>query len=69
MTAAYEGGMEYPYWTFEKIRNYFIYQPQLIEPQGEARDKPWIYLQLAKRLGIGEKYKLKTSQCYMGAMA
>lgn len=44
---------------FTVIRNYLGYQPKLIQGPGEVRPSIWINLQLAKRLGFGEKYASK----------
>lgn len=38
------------------MRNYFMYADKVCEPPGEVRPHMWAYTQLAKRLGIAEKY-------------
>lgn len=38
------------------MRNYFVYCQKAVNPPGEIRPKDWVYTQLAKRVGIGEKY-------------
>ncbi len=38
------------------MRNYFVYCGKAIDPPGEIRPKEWTWMQIAKRLGIGEKY-------------
>jgi anaerobic selenocysteine-containing dehydrogenase len=41
---------------FYQVSNKFIYQPKLVDPPGETKSATWIYLQLAKKLGFGDKY-------------
>ena len=38
------------------MRNYFMYADKICDPPGEVRSRDWFYTQLAKRLGIGEKF-------------
>ncbi len=38
------------------MRNYFMYADKVCEPPGEVRPRHWMYTQLAKRLGIVDKY-------------
>jgi anaerobic dimethyl sulfoxide reductase subunit A len=38
------------------MRNYFVYCDKFVDPPGEIRAKEWVFTELAKRLGIGEKY-------------
>lgn len=38
------------------MRNYFVYCGKGVDPPGEVRPKEWVWMQIAKRLGIGEKY-------------
>ena len=38
------------------MRNYFVYCDQAVDPPEEVRPKEWVWMQIAKRLGIGEKY-------------
>lgn len=38
------------------MRNYFMYADKICDPPGEVRPRDWFYTQLAKRLGIAEKY-------------
>ena len=41
------------------MRNYFVYCGKAVDPPGEVRPKEWVWMQIAKRLGIGEKYSAK----------
>lgn len=41
------------------MRNYFVFCDKAVDPPGEVRPKEWVYTELAKRLGIGEKYNPK----------
>ena len=36
--------------------NYFMYKQKCVDPPGEVKPAGWIWLQIAKRLGIGEQY-------------
>lgn len=38
------------------FRNYFLFCDVAIEPPEDVRPKEWVWMQIAKRLGIGEKY-------------
>lgn len=38
------------------MRNYFCYCDKSVDPPGEIRSKEWVWTEIAKRLGIGEKY-------------
>jgi anaerobic dimethyl sulfoxide reductase subunit A len=38
------------------MRNYFVYCDKSVDPPGEVRAKEWVFTELAKRLGIAEKY-------------
>ncbi|MGV8083016.1 MAG: molybdopterin-dependent oxidoreductase [Coriobacteriia bacterium] len=41
------------------MRNYFVYCDKAVNAPGEIRPKEWVYTELAKRLGIAEKYNPK----------
>jgi anaerobic dimethyl sulfoxide reductase subunit A len=36
--------------------NYFVYKQKCVDPPGEVKPRGWIWLQIAKRLGIAEQY-------------
>jgi anaerobic dimethyl sulfoxide reductase subunit A len=36
--------------------NYFIYKQKCVDPPGEVKPRGWIWVQIAKRLGIAEQY-------------
>lgn len=38
------------------MRNYFVYCGKVVDPPGEVRPKDWVWTELAKRLGIVEKF-------------
>jgi len=38
------------------MHNWFMLAQKCVEPPDEVRPKDWVWMQLAKRLGIGEKY-------------
>jgi anaerobic dimethyl sulfoxide reductase subunit A len=42
--------------SFTRIRNYMVYQPKLQALPGETRNRNWVWVQLAKRLGLSDKY-------------
>lgn len=44
------------------VGNYFIYASKIIEPPGEAKPLEWICIQLARRLGVAEKYSPRLAQ-------
>jgi anaerobic selenocysteine-containing dehydrogenase len=46
--------MEVP--NFRTIRNFMVYMPKLGKLPGEARSRDWIYSQIGKKLGLGDKY-------------
>lgn len=41
---------------FVDVNRGFVYTPKLVEPPDEVRPKEWINVQLAKRLGVADKY-------------
>jgi anaerobic dimethyl sulfoxide reductase subunit A len=41
------------------MRNYFVFCNKGVDAPGEIRSKEWVWTELAKRLGIGEKYNPK----------
>jgi anaerobic dimethyl sulfoxide reductase subunit A len=41
------------------MRNYFVYCDKAVDAPGEVRPKEWVWTQIAKRLGIAEKYNPK----------
>ncbi len=41
------------------MRNYFVFCDKAVDAPGEIRSKEWVWTELAKRLGIGEKYNPK----------
>jgi anaerobic selenocysteine-containing dehydrogenase len=45
--------------TFSTFRNVMSYQPRLVPLPGEVKEDTWVNLQLAKRLGFGDKYSSK----------
>ena len=36
--------------------NYFVYKQKCVDPPGEVKPRGWIWVQIAKRLGIAEQY-------------
>jgi anaerobic dimethyl sulfoxide reductase subunit A len=36
--------------------NYFVYKQKCVDPPGEVKPRGWVWLQIAKRLGIAELY-------------
>lgn len=38
------------------MRNYFLYADKICDPPGEVRPHLWVYTELAKRLGIADKF-------------
>ena len=36
--------------------NYFVYKQKCAEPPGEVKSRGWVWIQIAKRLGIAEQY-------------
>ena len=36
--------------------NYWVYKQKCVDPPGEVKSRGWIWLQIAKRLGIAEQY-------------
>jgi anaerobic dimethyl sulfoxide reductase subunit A len=36
--------------------NYFVYKQKCVDPPGEVKPRGWVWLQIAKRLGIAEQY-------------
>ena len=41
---------------FQKGRNCLVYCQKCVDPPGEVKPKEWIWIQLAKRLGIADEY-------------
>jgi len=60
--SAYEGrnggcGLLWPLFTTTiNLGSHFIYRQKCIDPPGEVRPNDWVWTQIAKRLGIVEKY-------------
>jgi len=36
--------------------NYFVYKQKCVDPPGEVKSQGWVWVQIAKRLGIAEQY-------------
>jgi anaerobic dimethyl sulfoxide reductase subunit A len=36
--------------------NYFVYKQKCVDPPGEVKPRGWVWLQIARRLGIAEQY-------------
>lgn len=48
------------YWNAPSgMANYFIFNRPGVKPPGEIRPKDWVWMEIAKRLGIAEKYNPK----------
>jgi len=47
--------------TFVQVANGFFYMPRIITPSGEAKSLTWLKVQLANKLGIGDKFSSKLS--------
>ncbi len=41
------------------INNYFMFCDKAVDPPGEVRPREWVWMELAKRLGVAEKYNPK----------
>jgi len=46
----------FPYEPTNLNGNYFMYKQKCVDPPGEVKPRGWIWLQIAKRLGIAEQF-------------
>ncbi|MBI4330281.1 MAG: molybdopterin-dependent oxidoreductase [Chloroflexi bacterium] len=45
-----------PFRSARNLANYFVYRQKCVDPPGEIKSSEWVWVQIARRLGIAEQY-------------